>query len=75
MYKRQIIGNPLFKNLGGESISDYYPTNNDLIKDKGIVVKNIENDTIGIRIGLKLNKDILGNKITNKPDIGAIEIN
>tara|TARA_B100000242_G_scaffold294353_1_gene276689 strand:- start:5394 stop:7016 length:1623 start_codon:yes stop_codon:yes gene_type:complete len=72
---KSIIGNPLFKNLGGESISDYYPTNNDLIKDKGIIVKNIENDTIGIRIGLKLNKDILGNKITNKPDIGAIEIN
>ena len=38
-------------------------------------MKNIENDTIGIRIGLKLNKDILGNKITNMPDIGAIEIN
>ncbi|PDH49649.1 MAG: hypothetical protein CND00_05110 [Cryomorphaceae bacterium MED-G14] len=72
---KSIIGNPLFKNLGGESISDYYPTNNDLIKDKGIIVKNIENDTVGIRIGLKLNKDILGNKITNKPDIGAIEIN
>ena len=73
--RKSIIGNPLFKNIGGEMISDYYPTNNDLIKDKGINISNIINDSIGIRIGLKLEKDILGNQIKNMPDIGAIEIN
>jgi|TARA_B100001093_G_scaffold226699_1_gene217249 hypothetical protein len=73
--RKSIIGNPLFKNIGGEMISDYYPTNNDLIKDKGINISNIINDSIGVRIGLKLEKDILGNQIKNMPDIGAIEIN
>ena len=38
-------------------------------------IKNIINDSIGIRIGLEIERDILGNKIVNLPDIGAIEIN
>ena len=70
-----IIGDPLFQNLGGKNIIDYYPNNIDLIKDKGVRIKNIINDSIGIRIGLEIERDILGNKIVNLPDIGAIEIN
>ena len=70
-----IIGDPLFQNLGGKNIVDYYPNNIDLIKDKGVRIKNIINDSIGIRIGLEIERDILGNKIVNSPDIGAIEIN
>ena len=70
-----IIGDPLFQNLGGKNIIDYYPNNIDLIKDKGVRIKNIINDSIGIRIGLEIKKDILGNKIVNLPDMGAIEIN
>ena len=70
-----IIGDPLFQNLGGKNIIDYYPNNIDLIKDKGVRIKNIINDSIGIRIGLEIERDILGNKIVNLPDMGAIEIN
>ena len=70
-----IIGDPLFQNLGGKNIVDYYPNNIDLIKDKGVRIKNIINDSIGIRIGLEIERDILGNKIVNLPDMGAIEIN
>lgn len=70
-----IIGDPLFQNLGGKNIVDYYPNNIDLIKDKGVRIKSIINDSIGIRIGLEIERDILGNKIVNLPDIGAIEIN
>ena len=70
-----IIGDPLFQNLGGKNIIDYYPNNIDLIKDKGVRIKNIINDSIGIRIGLETERDILGNKIVNLPDMGAIEIN
>ena len=73
--KNSIIGDPLFQNLGGRYIVDYYPNNIDLIKDKGVRIKNIINDSIGIRIGLEIERDILGNKIVNLPDIGAIEIN
>ena len=72
---KSVIGDPFFKNAGGELISDYFPLNNDLIKDKGIDITNIVNDSIGLRIGLKVDMDILGNPIKNKPDIGAIEIN
>ena len=70
-----IIGDPLFQNLGGKNIVDYYPNNIDLIKDKGVRINNIINDSIGIRIGLEIERDILGNKIVNLPDMGAIEIN
>ena len=73
--KNSIIGDPLFQNLGGRNIVDYYPNNIDLIKDKGVRIKNIINDSIGISIGLEIERDILGNKIVNLPDIGAIEIN
>ena len=73
--KNSIIGDPLFQNLGGRNIVDYYPNNIDLIKNKGVRIKNIINDSIGIRIGLEIERDILGNKIVNLPDIGAIEIN
>ena len=73
--KNSIIGDPLFQNLGGRNIVDYYPNNIDLIKDKGVRIKNIINDSIGIRIGLEIERGILGNKIVNLPDMGAIEIN
>ena len=72
---KSVIGDPFFKNAGGELISDYFPLNIDLIKDKGIDITNIVNDSIGLRIGLKVDMDILGNPIKNMPDLGAIEIN
>ncbi|QNA45989.1 right-handed parallel beta-helix repeat-containing protein [Lacibacter sediminis] len=68
-----IIGDPLFKNKGGVSIKDYLPANKDLIVNKGITVQPIPKDTIGLRIGLNVTHDILGNKIKGKPDMGAIE--
>lgn len=72
--RKPIIGDALFKNKGGLNLEDYTPTNRSLIKDKGIEIKNITDDKIGLTIGLKMKYDILGNKITGKPDIGAIEI-
>jgi hypothetical protein len=69
-----IIGDPEFKNPGGLNISDYIPTNISLIKNRGINIIKIPGDNIGIKIGLKLKKDILGNAIKDLPDIGAIEL-
>ncbi len=69
-----IIGDPLFKNKGGVAIKDYFPANKKLVLNKSIPVQRIPNDTIGIRIGLKVEHDILGNPIQGKPDIGAIEL-
>jgi hypothetical protein len=69
-----IYGDAKFKNKGGFKLEDYIPTNTSLIKDKGIAINKINNDYIGLVIGLKVEYDILGNKIKDKPDMGAIEI-
>ncbi|WP_157208961.1 right-handed parallel beta-helix repeat-containing protein [Mariniflexile maritimum] len=69
-----LYGNPEFKNLGGLEIEDYIPQNIELIKNKGIEITNIPGDTIGINGGLKVKTDILGNKISGLPDMGAIEV-
>lgn len=69
-----VYGNPGFVNAGGLKLTDYIPTNIDLIKDKGIEIPKIQGDSIGLVLGLKVERDILGNKITDRPDMGAIEI-
>ena len=68
------FGDAKFNNLGGSNVSDYIPQNKKLIKNRGIEIQKIINDSIGLFLGLKVEKDILGNKITGKPDMGAIEI-
>ena len=71
---KSLFGNATFRNTGGEKISDYVPLNTKLIKDRGIVINKIPNDSLGLFEGLDLEFDILGNKITGFPDLGAIEI-
>ena len=71
---KPIYGDAKFANKGGFKLEDYIPTNISLIKDKGIEIKKINGDSIGLFIGLKAEYDILGNKIIGKPDMGAIEI-
>ncbi len=70
-----IIGDPSFKKKAGLAMKDYTPTNKSLIQDKGISIQPIPNDSIGIRIGLTVEKDILGKRIKGLPDMGAIELN
>lgn len=67
-------GNANFKNKGSLVCEDYIPKNKKLIRNAGIVIEPIPNDSIGLRIGLKVEKDILGNRIKGLPDIGAIEL-
>jgi hypothetical protein len=69
-----VFGNPRFVNTGGKEIIDYTPTNTDLIKNKGIEIPFIPKDKKGLFVGLNAEKDILGNKIKGKPDMGAIEM-
>jgi len=71
---KSLFGNATFRNTGGEKISDYVPLNTKLIKDRGIVINKIPNDSLGLFEGLDLEFDILGNKITGLPDLGAIEV-
>jgi hypothetical protein len=69
-----VIGNPQFQNKGGLKIVDYIPDNIDLIKDRGMRITKIPNDSVGLTIGLDVKKDILGNAIKGLPDMGAIEL-
>ena len=69
-----LIGNPNFIKTGGLEIKDYTPTNASLVKDKGIVITAISEDKVGLKVGLNLQTDILGNPIVGLPDMGAIEI-
>lgn len=69
-----LFGNANFKNAGGILIKDYIPTNKELVKNKGIVVSKMPKDKLGLKTGLNVKVDILGNKIKGNPDIGAIEI-
>ena len=71
---KPLIGNPEFRNKGGLKKENYFPVNIFLIKDKGIEIKRIPGDDVGLRIGLKAEHDILGNKIMGNPDLGAIEV-
>ncbi len=69
-----VIGDPGFIKKAGLQLKDYMPSNNKLIRNKGISIQAIPNDSIGVRIGLNVAHDILGNKIKGQPDMGAIEV-
>jgi hypothetical protein len=68
------FGDPMFENIGGNNFADYTPKNNALIQDQGIEIMPLPKDKIGLKIGLKVTHDILGNPIKGLPDMGAIEI-
>ncbi|MCG9972548.1 right-handed parallel beta-helix repeat-containing protein [Christiangramia crocea] len=70
-----IYGTPAFKNKNGENIEDFVPTNTALIRNKGISIPKLLNDPDGLKYGMKVKVDILGNEIKSQPDLGAIEIN
>lgn len=64
----------LIESLKINDISVLRPTNIKLVKNRGIQISNILQDTIGLKIGLEVEKDILGNLIEGLPDLGAIEV-
>lgn len=68
------FGDPDFENLKGTKPADFTPKKELLIKNKGIVIPTLLNDSIGIRKGINVSHDILGNQIKGNPDIGAIEL-
>ncbi|WP_440875943.1 right-handed parallel beta-helix repeat-containing protein [Thalassotalea sp. PLHSN55] len=69
-----LFGNADFVNPGGVKLADYTPQNKALVEDKGVEIKTLPKDKVGLNVGLKVTHDILGNKIIGKPDMGAIEI-
>jgi hypothetical protein len=71
--KAPFFGDPGFNRKGGLALKDYTPANHNLIQNKGLTIVPVPNDSIGLRIGLKVAYDILGNPIKGVPDLGAIE--
>jgi hypothetical protein len=69
-----IFGDADFINKKGFYPEDFTPRNKELIQNKGVHIKKLKNDSIGILFGISLKKDILGNDIKGLPDLGAIEI-
>lgn len=72
--QKPLYGDPLFAKAGGKEIEDYIPQHKALVKNKGIDIPFLPNDSIGIIGGFGVDVDILGNKIKGKPDMGAIEL-
>ncbi len=68
-----LYGNPEFVHKGGIESKDYIPENVNLVQHKGIEITLLPNDSVGLMHSLKLNKDILGNPISEQPSLGAIE--
>ena len=68
-----LFGNPEFVHKGGIDIKDYIPKNLSLVKNQGIEITLLPNDSVGLLQSLKLDKDILGNPISEQPSLGAIE--
>ena len=60
--------------MGGLVISDYILQYMHLVRNSGIEFTKIQQDSIGLTIGLKSEVDILGNKIVWNSDLGATEI-
>jgi len=69
-----VYGDVKFSNAGGMKMEDYIPKNLNLIKGKGIAIPNLPGDDIGLKIGLKVTTDILGNPIGDVLDMGAIAL-
>lgn len=69
-----LIGDPEFAHPGGLRAADYVPRNAALVKDRGIVVPLLPDDTVGLRAGLEVTVDFFGRPIGSAPDLGAIEM-
>lgn len=69
-----IYADPQFLNPNGNTPKDYVPMNKSIIDGKGKSISKLPGDTIGLKIGFKVNTDILGQPIDSIPDLGAITI-
>ena len=65
-----LFGTPGLRNPGGWQASDYIPFDCGLLK-RGVRIRKIPGDRVGLKPGLDVSRDFLGNRI-RRPIIGAI---
>lgn len=70
----QLVGDVRFANPGGLEAADYVPHNQELVRDRGISIAHLPGDERGLWLGLAVETDFLGNRVTGQPDMGAIEL-
>jgi hypothetical protein len=68
-----LYGNPMFAAPGGMTTESYIPSNKAFV-NQGIDIPKLAGDEIGLKPGLRVTHDILGNPITGTPTIGAIQV-
>jgi len=69
-----VIGDPGFLLSDDVKIADLRPRNTALVADRGMIIEPLPGDQIGLPGGMSVERDILGNAIVGRPDIGAIEV-
>lgn len=69
-----LIGDPGFALPGGLNATDYVPRNVAMVKDRGIPVPHLPGDDVGLRVGVGVSVDFLGNPVLGAPDLGAFEL-
>ena len=69
-----LIGDPEFANPGGLRAADYVPRNVALVKERGVRVPHLPGDDVGLRVGLDVSVDFMGNPVVGAPDLGAFEL-
>lgn len=70
----QINGEILWPINSAEDIYNWIPVNLEIIKGKGLPIPKLPGDSIGLKIGLAVKQDILGQAIGKTPSLGAIEV-
>lgn len=72
--KMGLIGDAGFHISQQPLVTDFVPSNVELVKNKGRLIEKLPGDNKGIFTGLNLSRDIFGNPIIGTPDLGAVEL-
>lgn len=69
-----LVGDSAFFEAGSFAAEGYIPTAIEMVENRGIPIVKLDGDAIGLRIGLAVTEDYLGNPIVGLPDLGAFEV-
>ena len=68
-YANDVLGDQYNPNKKSNNVAE----NIYLVKNKGTQISLLPNDTVGLMQSLKIEKDLVGNPVSETPSLGAIE--